>query len=107
MTNQANVQIIDKLESFFEETIQTMDRQFTSHEFFLKLSHAYQNEYVTALAMYTDNNQPFKELHLELFKRLQKLDGRQISVQMKNYPSRGIFGIASTSTLWRKNLPLA
>jgi len=104
MANQANVEVelVDKLESFFEETIQNMDRQFTSHEFFLKLFHAHQNEYVAALASCAGNGRPFKELHWELFKRLQKLDGTRISLQMKEYSSRDIFGIASTTTLWRK-----
>ena len=101
MANQPNV-LVDKLEGFFDETLQKMNRQFTSHEFFLALLHAHQNDYVTALASYTGNNQPFKELHWELFKRLQKLDGKQISLQIKDYPIRDIFGIASTTTLWRK-----
>ena len=39
---------VDQLETFFEETFQKMDRQFTSHEFFLGLLHAHQNEYVAA-----------------------------------------------------------
>lgn len=98
MTNQASE--INKLESFFEEIIQQMDRQFTSHEFFLKLAHVHQNEYVAALAGY--NAKPFKELHSEIVKRLRKLDGNLISLQKTDYPSRDIFGIASTTALWRK-----
>jgi len=97
MANQMSE--VDKLETFFEETIQKMDRQFTSHEFFLKLAHAHQNEYVAALASYTS---PFKDLHYDLVKRLRKLDGKLISLQKTDYPSRDIFGIASTTTLWRK-----
>jgi 5S rRNA maturation endonuclease (ribonuclease M5) len=97
MANQAAK--IDKLEKFFEEIIEKMDRQFTSHEFFLKLAHAHQKEYVTALAGY---DAPFKELHYKLVKRLRKLDGKLITVQETNYPSRDIFGVASTTTLWRK-----
>lgn len=101
MANQAN-ELVDKLESFFEETIQKLDRQFTSHEFFVKLLHAHQNEYVAALAAYSDKGAPFKDLHYEIQKRLRKLDGKLISLQIKDYPSRDIFGVASTSTLWRK-----
>ena len=41
MANQSSKQV-KKLESFIEETIHAMDRQFTSHEFFLKLLHAHQ-----------------------------------------------------------------
>ena len=100
MANQA--QELAKLETFFEETIQKMDRQFTSHEFFLKLLHAHQNEYVAALAVYSDKGSPFKDLHWEIVKRLQKLEGTLITKQLEDYPSRDIFGIASTTTLWRQ-----
>jgi len=99
MANQPS-EFVDKLESFFEETIQKMDRQFTSHEFFLKLLHTHQNEYIAALAAYTGS--PFKNLHSELVKRLRKLDGQLISLQKKNFSSQNIFGISSTTALWRK-----
>jgi hypothetical protein len=101
MTNQAT-QAVDKLETFFKEVIANMDRQFTSHEFFLKLLHDHQNEYVTALAAFTEKGTPFKDLHWEIFKRLQKQDGQLIKKQQTDYPSQDIFGIASTTTLWRK-----
>jgi hypothetical protein len=97
MANKA----IDKLESFFEETIAKMDRQFTSHAFFLKLAHAHQKSYVAALADCTDKNRPIKELHYKLIKRLRKMD-KLIKVAKKDYPSLDIFGISSTTTLWRK-----
>jgi hypothetical protein len=101
MANQPQ-ELVDKLETFFEETIQKMDRQFTSHEFFLKLLHAHQNEYVAALAAYNEKGSPFKDLHWEIFQRLQKLENKLITKQQENYSSRDIFGIASTTTLWRK-----
>jgi len=97
MANKA----IDKLESCFEETIEKMDRQFTSHAFFLKLAHANQKDYVAALADCTDKNKPVKELHYKLVKRLRKMD-KLIKVEKTDYPSRDIFGISSTTTLWRK-----
>ena len=97
MANKA----IDKLESCFKETIEKMDRQFTSHEFFLKLAHANQKDYVAALATSTNKNKPVKELHYKLFTRLQKMD-KLIKVEQKNYASKDIFGISSTTTLWRK-----
>jgi len=40
-------------------------------------------------------------LHWEIFQRLQKLDNKLIKKQ-QDYPSQDIFGIASTTTLWRK-----
>ncbi|RKZ62612.1 MAG: hypothetical protein DRQ99_18445 [Candidatus Parabeggiatoa sp. nov. 3] len=101
MANQASEQV-DTLESFFEETLQKMDRQFTSHDFFLKLLHGHQNEYVAALAAHQDKGTPFKDLHWALFQRLQKLEGKLIKKQQDDYPSQDIFGIASTTTLWRK-----
>ena len=99
MANKAKA--IDRLESSFKETIAKMDRQFTSHEFFLKLAHAHQKDYVAALADCTDKNRPFKELHYKIVKRLRKMD-KLLKVEKKDYPSRDIFGISSTTTLWRK-----
>ncbi|MFK5970664.1 MAG: hypothetical protein QM487_11170 [Candidatus Marithrix sp.] len=92
---------IDTLESFFPETIQSMERQFTSHEFFLKLLHNHQPEYIAALASYYDP-MPFRKLHYALTQCLKKLDGKSITIQQTNYSSQDIFGIASTTTLWRK-----
>ena len=100
MANQA--QELAKLETFFEEILQKMDQQFTSHEFFLRLLHAHQNEYVAALAAYADKGRPFKDLHWAIVKQLQKLEGTSITKLQKNYSSRDIFGCASTTTLWRK-----
>ena len=100
MTDQSAA--VDKLETFFEEIIQFMERQFTSHEFFLRLAHTHQNEYVSALACYTIHGTPFKELHHELIKRLRKFDGQLITLQRSDYPSRDIFGVVSSAALWRK-----
>ncbi len=94
-------QHVNILESFFTETIKKMERQFTSHEFFQKLLHNHQSEYIAALASYSDA-MPFRKLHYELTQRLKQLDGMSITVQQTNYSSRDIFGIASTTTLWRK-----
>jgi hypothetical protein len=101
MANQPSKQV-KKLESFIEETIHAMDRQFTSHEFFLKLLHARQKDYVKALVAYADDGSPFRHLHYALVKKLRKLDGELIIEQQSDYPSRDIFGVASTTTLWRK-----
>jgi hypothetical protein len=93
---------IDKLESFFEDIIQTMEPRFTSHEFLFKLAHEHQQEYVRALNLYLENNTPFKDLHHELYRRLKKLEGKVLIAQKTEYPSRNIFGIPSCVTLWRK-----
>jgi hypothetical protein len=93
---------VDKLETFFEEIIQKMEHRFTSHEFLLRLAHEHQPEYVKALTHHMEKGTPFKDLHHELVKRLHHLDGKLIALHKKNYPSRDIFGIVSTASVWRK-----
>ncbi len=95
---------LDKLEGYFEDIIQKMNWQFTSHEFLLRLAHDHQSEYVGALASYKENGTPFKEVHHELIKRLRKLDGKLIVLRKTDYPSRDIFGVVSASAVWRKKI---
>ena len=102
MVDQSND--VDKLEGFFAEVIATMNWQFTSHEFLLRLAHDHQKEYVGALGSYMTNGAPFKELHHELIKRLHKLDGQSVTLRRKDYPSRDIFGVVSTAAIWRKKM---
>lgn len=93
---------VDKLETGFAEVIQHLEKQFTSHEFLLRLMHTYQDNYVAALSAFAGKGKPFKELHHELIKRLKKLDGTVVTLYHTNYPSRDVFGVASYATLWRK-----
>lgn len=95
---------VDQLETFFEEIIHKMDRQFTSHEFLLRLAHEHQHEYVAGLNYYNRHEQskPFKDLHHDIINRLKKLDGNGLKLKRTDYPSRDLFGIASSAGLWQK-----
>jgi hypothetical protein len=93
---------VDALEQFFEQVIAAMDVQFTSHEFFLRLAHDHQREYVAGLAAYADRGYPFRDLHHALSKRLRKLEGKLITLRKESYPSRDIFGTPSHAGLWKK-----
>ena len=94
--------VIDALEQHFEDIVKAMDTRFTSHEFFLRLAHDHQREYVAGLAACSAGGLPFKDLHHALAKRLKNLEGKLITLREKNYPSTDIFGAPSYSGLWRK-----
>ena len=93
---------VDALEQYFEEIISAMDIRFTSHEFFLRLAHDHQREYVAGLSAYSERGYPFRDLHHALTKRLKQLEGQRITLRKESYPSRDIFGTPSHSGLWRK-----
>lgn len=100
MANDPNE--VDVLEQYFEEVIRAMDTRFTSHEFFLRLAHDHQREYVAGLYAYSEGEYPFRDLHHALAKRLKKLEGKLITLRKESYPSRDIFGTPSHSGLWKK-----
>ncbi|MCG6863533.1 MAG: hypothetical protein LJE70_20085 [Chromatiaceae bacterium] len=100
MANDPNE--VDVLEQYFEEVIRAMDIRFTSHEFFLRLAHDHQREYVAGLFAYSKGEYPFRDLHHALAKRLKKLEGKLITRRKESYPSKDIFGAASHSGLWKK-----
>lgn len=93
---------IDNLEQKFADVIKAMDVRFTSHEFFLRLAHDNQREYVAGLAAYSAGDAPFKDLHHALVRRLKKLEGKVITLRKEDYPSRDIFGSPSHAGLWKK-----
>ena len=93
---------VDALEQYFEEVIRAMDIRFTSHEFFLRLAHDHQREYVAGLAACSEGGYPFRDLHHALSKRLKRLEGKRIALRKESYPSRDIFGTPSHSGLWKK-----
>ena len=93
---------VDALESFFADTLDSMEVRFTSHQFFLRLAHNHQREYVAGLAAFADGETPFKDLHHALVKRLKKLEGTKIALRKDSYPSQDIFGTPSHSGLWKK-----
>ena len=93
---------VDELEKCFDDVLGQMGKQFTSHEFILKIAHLHQKEYVAGLAAYTEGGKPFRDLHHALVRRLKTLKGTSLTLKESNYPSRDIFGTASYSGLWRK-----
>lgn len=93
---------LDALERHFEDVIQVLDTRFTSHEFFQRLAHDNQCEYVAALAAYCEGGNPFRNLHHALVERLKKKEGKLITLRKASYPSRDIFGTPSHSGLWKK-----
>jgi len=93
---------IDALEQLFDGILKAMDIRFTSHEFFLRLAHTHQVEYVAGLAAFSAGGSPFKDLHHALVRRMKKLEGQAITLRQESYPSRDIFGTASHSGLWKK-----
>ena len=93
---------VDALEDRFEHVLSVMETRFTSHQFFLRLAHDHQLEYVAGLAAFADGGNPFKDLHHALIKRLKKLEGKTITLRKESYPSQDIFGTPSHSGLWKK-----
>ena len=93
---------VDVLESCFEGVLEEMDTRFTSHQFFLRLAHDHQQEYVAGLAAFAAGGTPFKDLHHAVVKRLKKLEGQAITLRKESYPSQDIFGTPSHSGLWKK-----
>ena len=93
---------LDVLENCFESVVSVMETRFTSHQFFLRLAHDHQGEYVAGLAAYADRGAPFKDLHHALVKRLKKQEGKTVTLRKESYPSQDIFGTPSHSGLWKK-----
>lgn len=93
---------VDALEQHFEAVVAAMENRFTSHEFFLRLAHDHQSDYVAGLAAYAEGGMPFRDLHHALVQRLKGLEGKLITLRTGSYPSRDIFGTPSHSGLWKK-----
>ena len=93
---------VDTLEQHFAAVIAAMENRFTSHEFFLRLAHDHQSDYVAGLAACAESGMPFRDLHHALVQRLKALDGKLITLRNSSYPSRDIFGTPSHSGLWKK-----
>ena len=86
MTSDPNE--VDALEALFPRVVERMEVRFTSHQFFLRLAHDHQREYVAGLAAYAEGGTPFKDLHHALVKRLKKLKDarrRSLSRDMEQY----------------------
>ena len=95
---------LQALETAFPEVVATMGEYFDSHEFVLKLAHAHQRPYVTALAR-CKSDHPFQIV-------CRDTSRRDISRRLSNPPElvsrigertrRDIFGQKSSATAWCK-----
>ncbi len=93
---------VDVLENCFESVLGAMETRFTSHQFFLRLAHDHQRDYVAGLAAYAEGGKPFRDLHHALILRLRKRQGKEVTLRKESYPSQDIFGTPSHSGLWKK-----
>jgi hypothetical protein len=87
------------LEDAFPEVVAQMGEFFDSHDFILKLAHAQQRLYVTALAA-VDSEHPFQIVHREISRRL--LAHPELVSRIGERSSRDIFGQKSSATVWCK-----
>jgi len=85
------------LEAAFPEIVAQMGEFFDTHDFVLKLAHAQQRLYVSALAA-VDGDHPFQIVHREISRRL--LTHPELVSRIGERPSRDIFGQKSSATVW-------
>lgn len=91
----------DLLEQCFASVIDTMQRQFTFHDFVRALAYRHQHEYIAGLAYYDGDDRPFQALHADLERRLHHGPYGLVLVDSRKQ-SENIFGISSTCGEWRK-----
>ena len=85
----------------YPTVIDQMSKEFTSHEFILKLAQQYQEFYIKALNEYCNLPAPFQVLHSKLAIKLNDCSSQVIKV-CDAAPSKDIFGRENTCAKWRK-----
>ncbi len=90
----------EALFAHYQEIIDRMPGEFTSHEFILALAHHYQREYVELLYTYRTHETPFMVAHQKLAKGLNRF--REQLDKLERVPSTDIFGTHSSARRWRK-----
>jgi hypothetical protein len=95
---------VEALEALYPGVIDQMEDQFTSHQFILLLAKKHQHEYIKALAAHLDRDNPFRDLHAQLAKRLQHFP-KLIKLEEMQVSSKTIFGDRSNTVRWRKIPP--
>ena len=90
----------EALLAHYQEIIDRMPDEFTSHEFILALAHDYQREYIALLYTYRTHETPFMVCHLKIAKGLNRF--REQLAKLKQVPSTDIFGTHRYARKWRK-----
>jgi transcriptional regulator with XRE-family HTH domain len=92
---------LQRLLSFYPDTIALMPNEFTSHEFILKLGHLRQHDYIGYLSTYLTSNRPFQVAHGRLAQGLSDYS-EWVTLINDKVSSTDIFGNPGFSALWRK-----
>jgi len=92
---------VEILTGFYDDVVEEMGEQFTSHEFILELAHEHQREYIDGLASFKNSQgEPFQALHSILAKKLKEVDS--IELLDERHQGKNIFNVQSGCALWRK-----
>lgn len=90
----------EALLAHYQEIIDRMPDEFTSHQFILALAQNYQREYIALLHTYRTHDNPFMVAHQKLAKGLNRF--REKIDKLERVPSTDIFGTHSSARTWRK-----
>ena len=84
----------------FDASIESMDDEFTAHQFILHLAKHNQREYISALCE-VRGDAPFQTVHGAIANRLNH-HGRQVEQLTRVADSPNIFGEKMSCSRWRK-----
>ena len=85
------------LENVYQQVMDEMPDEFTSHNFILALARRHQRLYIDALYTYRTTLSPFQVVHGQLAERL-----RQFADYVDHVASTDIFGTSERAARWRK-----
>ena len=83
----------------YQQAIDAMPDEFTTHDFIRMLSYMYQRVYIGFLYDYRNNPAPFQVVHGQIGQRLREWD---VLESLGQVPSIDIFGRSSGCVKWRK-----
>lgn len=91
---------LQEVEQFYPPIIESMPKQFNSHEFIMALAYQHQGAYIKVLAQYADSKSPFMSAHGQLAKLIGKFTDRVQSLEYE--ASTDIFGNSQQAMVWTK-----